>query len=670
MLENLINEFFEAGRARRPVTSLECRCPASSSWNTAWDGVHWDLMLETEPGGPLRTWAIDAPIVAGKDLPARALARPPAGLPRLRGRDLGRAGDGPEARPGGVSSAWNGPTIGSGCGWRGLSSSARSSCAGRAAGESAGRPAALDLPPGELRLKHLAGRQGRRADDAAGRGRNGRRGGSGRRGCRSVRASRRRGRRAGCSGSRRRGTPPRASSGRRAPAPWACSVIRSRTCSAGTGSIPARIFSKVSSRTFGSGTRGRATTQITERTGPWSSPKARVTRSISNRTRGSWTSGGSWSAKWVTRSSASQALTSSSLKTASQVGSLQMSLRSWRLCATNRLASFSRSPAGPLDHLAVEARLVGQREPGQAGDGSPGPRPRGRPGRARACSECAWVDLLPSGTGKGRTGTRRVRRRGDPVEPGVPRPVPARVGLGEVSNHFEGYDRESPRVNPNRRPRRAPRHVRPSGADHARRRRRPCGRRRRLVDRPGGPIVEGSRARRGIRTPMPSRLVCVALLAYWLVAAFGLVSRDLLPELSVGSPPDLRTIAVAGEDAPPARWSIQVVDNPTDPDARRSVGQAVTESRRGRDGWVEMSSQVTFDSGRLLARLAKGASSPRGGRRPDRVRQHVPDRPLGQPPVVPRRGPDAGPRRATSGGSTAGSRGRPWRSSRRAPCRS
>jgi len=36
-----------------------------------WDGVHWDFMLER--GEILRTWAIDAPIVSGRDLPARAL---------------------------------------------------------------------------------------------------------------------------------------------------------------------------------------------------------------------------------------------------------------------------------------------------------------------------------------------------------------------------------------------------------------------------------------------------------------------------------------------------------------------------------------------------------------------------------------------------------------------
>ena len=37
-----------------------------------WDGVHWDFLVED--GATLRTWAVDAPIVAGADLPARALA--------------------------------------------------------------------------------------------------------------------------------------------------------------------------------------------------------------------------------------------------------------------------------------------------------------------------------------------------------------------------------------------------------------------------------------------------------------------------------------------------------------------------------------------------------------------------------------------------------------------
>ena len=36
-----------------------------------WEGVHWDFMLDD--GSALRTWAVDAPIVAGADLPARGL---------------------------------------------------------------------------------------------------------------------------------------------------------------------------------------------------------------------------------------------------------------------------------------------------------------------------------------------------------------------------------------------------------------------------------------------------------------------------------------------------------------------------------------------------------------------------------------------------------------------
>ena len=49
--------------------------------------------------------------------------------------------------------------------------------------------------------------------------------------------------------------------------------------SAGTGRIPARIFSSVSSTVFPSGTRGRATTLITDWTAPLSSWNARMTRS-------------------------------------------------------------------------------------------------------------------------------------------------------------------------------------------------------------------------------------------------------------------------------------------------------------------------------------------------------------------------------------------------------
>ncbi|HEX8200659.1 MAG TPA: DNA polymerase ligase N-terminal domain-containing protein [Isosphaeraceae bacterium] len=36
-----------------------------------WGGVHWDLLLEH--GGALRTWALEAPIEPGREVPARAL---------------------------------------------------------------------------------------------------------------------------------------------------------------------------------------------------------------------------------------------------------------------------------------------------------------------------------------------------------------------------------------------------------------------------------------------------------------------------------------------------------------------------------------------------------------------------------------------------------------------
>lgn len=39
-----------------------------------WNGLHWDLFLETKPGGPLQSWAIDEPIAFERELPARKLA--------------------------------------------------------------------------------------------------------------------------------------------------------------------------------------------------------------------------------------------------------------------------------------------------------------------------------------------------------------------------------------------------------------------------------------------------------------------------------------------------------------------------------------------------------------------------------------------------------------------
>src|SRR5271165_5156715 len=99
---------------------------------------------------------------------------------------------------------------------------------------------------------------------------------------------------------------------------------------------------------------------------------------------------------------------------------------------------------------------------------------------------------------------------------------------------------------------------------------------------------------------MPSRLVSLAILIYWCMAAFCLLTWEILPELSLGYPPDLRAIAAAGNDSRPVTWSIQVISDPKSPDARRSVGEAVTTSRRLETGWFELSSRVGFDPGGLL----------------------------------------------------------------------
>jgi hypothetical protein len=89
------------------------------------------------------------------------------------------------------------------------------------------------------------------------------------------------------------------------------------------------------------------------------------------------------------------------------------------------------------------------------------------------------------------------------------------------------------------------------------------------------------------------------ILVYWSIAAFCLLKWDVLPELSMGYPPDLRGIAFASESDRPVRWSIQVVED-AGADNRRTVGEAVTSSKRQSDGWYEMSSRVEFDAGNLL----------------------------------------------------------------------
>lgn len=107
---------------------------------------------------------------------------------------------------------------------------------------------------------------------------------------------------------------------------------------------------------------------------------------------------------------------------------------------------------------------------------------------------------------------------------------------------------------------------------------------------------------------MPSRLVSLLILVYWLVAAFWLLKSDVLPELTQGYPPDLRGIAFASTPDRPVRWSIQIVDagRAEDPTI---VGEAVTSSKREADGWFRMSSRVELDADKLLRRTILSAGN-------------------------------------------------------------
>ena len=98
---------------------------------------------------------------------------------------------------------------------------------------------------------------------------------------------------------------------------------------------------------------------------------------------------------------------------------------------------------------------------------------------------------------------------------------------------------------------------------------------------------------------MPHRLLCVGILLFWTIAAGLLFTRDFLPTLLLGPPPDLRTISQADEPAGPSRWSILAGEDDRFVDLR-SIGQITTETSRKRDGWVRLTSQAWIDSGELL----------------------------------------------------------------------
>jgi hypothetical protein len=98
---------------------------------------------------------------------------------------------------------------------------------------------------------------------------------------------------------------------------------------------------------------------------------------------------------------------------------------------------------------------------------------------------------------------------------------------------------------------------------------------------------------------MPHRLVCLAILLFWSIAAGALFTRDLLPDLMIGTPPDLRTISRGQQSSKPTRWAIQVAEDPALLNLRL-VGQAETKSALQADGWMWMTSNVVIDAADLL----------------------------------------------------------------------
>jgi hypothetical protein len=115
---------------------------------------------------------------------------------------------------------------------------------------------------------------------------------------------------------------------------------------------------------------------------------------------------------------------------------------------------------------------------------------------------------------------------------------------------------------------------------------------------------------------MPSRGACLAILLFWTFAAAGLFQRDILPEMIVGPPPDLRDIARAGAENPgPTKWTLLVVDEKDRTGlSEKAVGQVLTNTIRQQDGGVVFASRAWFDAAQLLAR--RGGKPPAGERVP------------------------------------------------------
>ena len=114
---------------------------------------------------------------------------------------------------------------------------------------------------------------------------------------------------------------------------------------------------------------------------------------------------------------------------------------------------------------------------------------------------------------------------------------------------------------------------------------------------------------------MPTRPAIAVILVSWVFAAFSLFQRDFLPDFRTTPPPDLRSIAGAGEHSPPSNWFLSVADD-ADLKSLRPVGRASTWTERNPDGGTTLLSNVSFDSDGLLRGTPfaiRGGSTPGEG---------------------------------------------------------
>ena len=251
-----------------------------------------------------------------------------------------------------------------------------------------------------------------------------------------------------------------------------------------------------------------------------------MTRSSSKSTRGSWTSGGSWSAKWVTRSSASQALTSWSVEDGLP-GRLVADIVAELEALRHELLGLARALFRGQDEPCRDNRKAGRSSENQTPAGIDDQNTEAEADPEQPFARFCASDI-PISSVKGTQGRETTSARGD--ESGC------RLGGPDVetwsSRTFKLYDLSQTRS------------TRAFQVDHGRSACLMAARRSSLANAGVRPLYEAARVAHSIAVEriraqresgaMPSRFVSLAILIYWSIAAFCLLTWDVIPELTLG----------------------------------------------------------------------------------------------------------------------------------------